>query len=184
LFSAEWTSLEIAKLFVAVLTPVLIVGLGYVINRSLNRLQQTQWASQRFMERRLSLYDEMAPLFNDLYCFFNCVGGFRSITPPMAVTLKRQLDRTFFVHEFLFSVDFRLAYHAYMDAAFLAGTKDARDAKLKASRHRQQQERGETWREEWARAFSDADATPVTEINRTYERLMKAFASELGAPSG
>lgn len=74
-----WSSLEIVKLAVAACTP----------------FERAQWTNQKLIERRIAVFDEMAPLLNDLFCFFRFVGDFRAITPPEAVSRKRSLDRGF-----------------------------------------------------------------------------------------
>jgi hypothetical protein len=118
LIAAEWTSLEIAKLAVSVVTPLLLVGIGFVINRGVQRIENVEWGNRKLIERRISLYDEMAPKLNDLYCFFACVGAFREIDPPTALKRKRELDRSFHVNRFLFSPDLAAKYGSFMDAGF------------------------------------------------------------------
>jgi hypothetical protein len=51
---------------------------------------------RRAVERLIELHKEMAPLMNDLMCFFRLIGHFREIDPPEALTRKRQLDRIFY----------------------------------------------------------------------------------------
>ena len=64
------------------ITPVVVALLGYAITRAVRRLEDAHWAGRKLIERRLDLYDEMAPLLNDPSCFFLLVGNYRAITPP------------------------------------------------------------------------------------------------------
>lgn len=92
--AASWTSLEITKLVVAGLTPVLVAALGFWLNRRLKSLEQAQWAQQKVIDRRIKAYDELAKPLNELFCFFCYVGSWKEITPPDLVRLKRELDQT------------------------------------------------------------------------------------------
>jgi hypothetical protein len=47
LAASSWNSLEVAKLAVGVLTPLLLVGLAVLINRTAQRVEDAQWANRR-----------------------------------------------------------------------------------------------------------------------------------------
>jgi hypothetical protein len=57
--AAEWNSLEIVKLLVAGLTPLVVAGLTFYVTRAVNRaagrVEEVQAASRRVIERRLKL---------------------------------------------------------------------------------------------------------------------------------
>src|SRR5215211_4399325 len=107
---ADWNSLEIAKLAVGALTPIFLFVLGYMVTRAARCVEQAQWASRKLIESRLELYERMAPMLNDLFCFFLLVGHFDEVTPPEALSRKRDLDRIFHAHAPLFSAEFRGTY--------------------------------------------------------------------------
>jgi hypothetical protein len=184
LIAAEWTSLEIAKLAVSVVTPLLLVGIGFLINRGVRRIESVEWGNRKVIERRISLYDEMAPKLNDLYCFFFCVGSFREIDPPTALKRKRELDRSFHVNRFLFSPDFATQYGGFMDACFKTYTGGGEDAKLRADAEDQEFERGpEHWDPSWTVEYFVADGgelTSASEISSWYKNLMASFSRDLG----
>ena len=115
--ASEWSSLEVAKLAVGVLTPVLLLVLGVLVSRAARRVEDIQWVNRKLVERRLDLFEEMAPKLNDLFCFFLLVGHFKEIEPPDALRRKRELDRSFHVHTTLFSHDFSDRYSAFMEHA-------------------------------------------------------------------
>ena len=98
-----WNSLEIAKLLVGGATPVVVVVLGLWFTRIAKRLEERQWSDRTVVERRLRVYDEMAPDLNDLLCYFTYVGRYKSFKPPSIVALKRDLDRKFHLAAPLFS---------------------------------------------------------------------------------
>lgn len=180
--AAEWNSLEAAKLGVSLLTPLVVLGLGLLVNRASRRLEQAQWANRQLIERRLNLYDMMAPLLNDLLCFFTLVGDYRSVQPPAAIAAKRTLDKTFHVNRFLFSPAFSAAYDSFMDVCFQTYTGVGEPAKLRSTIEFQRPERKDTWNEEWNDlfVFPARHASSLSDIRAAYESLMNCFAEELG----
>jgi hypothetical protein len=178
--SSEWTSLEIAKLAVGVLTPILLFVLGVLVTRAARRVEDVQWASRTLIERRLELFEQLAPKLNDLYAFFLVLGHFREIEPPEAVKLKRELDRSFHSHSALFTPEFGERYRAFIDACFLTFTREAEDAKLRTYIDRQRRER-QSWSDEWVELFAVGRESSYEEIDAAYRALMDAFALEVGA---
>ncbi len=179
-----WTSLEVVKLVVGVLTPLLIAYFGYRLTRSTKTVQDAQWATRKLVDRRLDLYDKIAPDLNGLMCFFAMVGDFRSIDPPTAFRLKRELDATFHVNRFLISERFGKRYLDFVDGCFLHHVGSGRDALLRANAAVQRLERGPSnWSEDWTDYFvpDPADVTSPSEVRRQYLVLMETFADEVGA---
>jgi len=73
--SGGWTSLEIVKLVMSALIPVTVIGLGYIVSRATNRLESVQWANQTVIQRRLDIFQQVAPKLNRLLCFAVFVGS-------------------------------------------------------------------------------------------------------------
>jgi hypothetical protein len=177
-----WNSLEVVKLAVAILTPLLLLGLGIIISRAARRVEDAQWADRKLIERRLELYDEMAPLLNDLYCFFALVGDFRAIDPPRAIALKRELDKRFHVNMFLFSASFTRGYEVLMNLCFETFAGVATDARLRVNPEVQMAEMGDDrWQDAWWDLFSpEAKRSGRGSIKDAHAQLMQTFADELG----
>jgi hypothetical protein len=180
---SDWTSLEIVKLAVAALTPLLVLLIGLMVARATRRVEQAQWASRTLIEKRLELFDKMAEPLNDLLCFFRLVGDFQAITPPVAIERKRKLDKLFYTHEALMSKEFGIRYRAFINACFKHFSAVAQDAQLKASVQRQRTERGDRWDDAWQSCFVDPEklVTPVPTIDAEYRALMACFAEQVGA---
>jgi hypothetical protein len=193
LLVADWNSLEVAKLLVAALTPILLFALGLIVSRAAHRVEDAQWANRNVIGQRLELFEKMAPKLNDLYCFFLLVGQFREVTPPEALVRKRDLDRTFYSHAPLFSSEFSEAYLDFMKKCFESFTGVGEDAKLRANVDRHRSERtggghhaspltgGGGWSNSWTEMFSEKRATPKNVIEGAYQRLMDEFARDVGA---
>src|SRR4051794_5983466 len=119
--TATWNSLEIVKLIVDALTPLIVAFLGWWISRRLKRLEQMQWANQKAVEKRLEIYSSLAPVLNDLYCYFDFIGEWKMRNPVAVLDVKRAADRIFYVNAALFSSRFRRAYEEFMDLCFVPG---------------------------------------------------------------
>lgn len=201
---AAWNSLEAAKLVVAVLTPLLVAVVGFAINRSVRRLEDAQWANRRLIERRLELYDEIAPRLNDLYCFFRLVGRFREIEPPRALALKHELDKLFHVNRYLFDPGFLVQYQQFIDCCFRTFTGTGELAKIRSPIVLQREERRQaTWDPVWESLFDPEIQPPVaagdprasltaayhaqhellSPLHSAYNSLMASFADAVGARS-
>jgi hypothetical protein len=181
LVAADWNSLEIAKLAVGALTPIFLFVLGYMVTRAARGVEEAQWASRKLIERRLDLYEQMAPILNDLFCFFTLVGHYREVTPPEALSRKRRVDRIFHAHAPLFSPEFRDRYEGFLNVCFLPFTGAAQPARLRASLAAQKRERT-TWEPEWDEMFAQGEESSPDQIAAAYDDMMDSFASDVGAP--
>jgi hypothetical protein len=178
--------LEVAKLVVSALTPIAVAIIGVQLARTARRVEEVQWANRKVVERRLELYELMAPNLNDLFCFFMLVGHFAEITPPDALGRKRALDRALHAHAPLFSHEFRARYEHFVGTCFLHFVGVAEPPQLRTSPVFQRTERGvAVWRNEWDAMFAPSDkASSTAEIASTYDALMTSFAEELGVQPG
>jgi hypothetical protein len=189
---SSWSSLEVAKLAAGVMTPLLLVGLGVLINRTGRRVENVQWATRRVLDRGLELYDDMAEPLNDLYCcFFHLGGGFREIDPPKALELKRELDKLFHVNRFLFSPRFGDLYEQLMKTYFRMYTGTGKPAKIKSPIVFQRAERTEEhWSAEWeplvdpGAQLAEGDFEGLrgylASVDYAYTTTMTTFAEEVG----
>ena len=179
---SPWNSLEVVKVVIAVLTPLLILGLGFVVNRASRRVEEAQWGNQKVIEERLQVYREMAPLLNQLYCFFLVRGDFRTTEPPEVIGLKRDLDKKFHMNRFLFSDGFARLYGELMELCFETFVGFGVGARLRVDPAYQRREMGaDLWRDEWDDRFSPPEErTHRDKIAEAYEAFMACFASELG----
>ena len=58
-----------------------------IVHRMTKQFEHAQWRSQKLVEKRLAVYDDMVPAFNDLLCYFTYVGSWRDLNPPTVVSL-------------------------------------------------------------------------------------------------
>ena len=177
MIAATWNSLEIVKLIVAALIPVAIFGAGFVLARETRRYEERRWVRQKHFETRLERWSIVGPLLNDLYCFFALIGHFRSVEPPKAITLKRDLDRLVHADPHIFGSDFMDRYDKFMSTCFQTYAGVGVNAKLRASAARQRIERGDAaWRPEWDSLFApEEDVVPLAEVREAYAAVAATF---------
>jgi hypothetical protein len=181
----SWPTLEIAKLVVGVLTPMSVALLGWLFSRQLKRLDLSNWTNQKLIEKRLAIYDDIAPKLNQLLCFFTWVGYWKTISPADAIHAKRDLDKTLNIYRHVFEVDVYDTYQAYIHILFETYTSAGHDAKLRALVRSPDGDRrtdsGYAWSEAWDSCFSEpGNAVGKDEVRGRYQALMAALTRSLG----
>lgn len=140
----------------AVVTPLAVVAIGFLLNRHLKRIEARQWRSQELITARLKYYREIAEPLNDLVCYFTFIGTWKDWTPPDVVEMKRSLDRTFHTLSPFFSVEVVHAYGTFMDLCFETFGMWGADAKLKTSYRRRKTVGSVPWQPTWETMFTYA----------------------------
>src|SRR5215831_10304331 len=110
--------LELAKLGVAALTPIMTGIVGIFLVRLGTKLDATKQLHQELLRKRLQLFEEVAPRLNDIFCFFQAVGHWAELNPDEVIKRKRAIDREVAVNRYLFHSDFWDAYRRFEEAHF------------------------------------------------------------------
>lgn len=174
-----WNWLEVVKLGAGVLTPAALAVFGIYLNRVTKRFEQRQWRSQKLTEKRLAVYDDLAPQLNDLLCYFTYIGCWRDLDPPAVVGLKRIIDKKVYLAGPLFSPEFFSACMEFQNLCFETYTGWGRDATLRTQSQRRRESRSHSWQNEWDSYFSNQPSDPEA-IRRAYKQIMNAFAEDIG----
>ena len=185
---APWNILEIAKLTVGVLTPMSVAVLAWFLNKRMKRLDLIQWSNQKLIEKRIAVYDSVAPQLNLLLCFFTWVGYWKEISPQNAIQAKRDLDKAFNIYRHLFDVGVYDAYQAYIHLLFETFVGPGHDARLRTVAKGGDGDRKKDglydWKDEWDHQFAKPDKIPSkTEVRVAYGDLMSALTRALGVQS-
>lgn len=176
-----WNSLEITKLIISTLTPLIVLLIGWWINRSLKRFEHLQWTNQKVVEKRLSVFDELAPQLNDLLCYFTFIGCWKDLTPPEVIKLKRKIDRIVHINAPLFSEEFLNRYYDFVNLCYGTYAGWGKDAKLLTFSERRKAAAGASWEVQWNDCFADkSDCSDPEAVNTAYGALMSCFSNELG----
>ncbi len=173
-----WNWLEAAKLLASVLTPLALAALGIYVHRVTKRYEHGQWRSQKLIEKRLSVYEALAPDFNDLLCYFTYVGSWRDLDPPKVVALKRSIDKQIYLAAPLFSGNFFQCCMAFQSLCFETYNGWGQDALLRTAVKRRRESRS-NWKVEWEGCFSSEVAEPDA-VRAAYACVMEAFAQDIG----
>jgi hypothetical protein len=174
--ATTWNSLEVVKITVGFLTPLAVGVVGWFISRQLA-------TNQELIKKRIQIYDSVAPLLNDIYCHFRCIGDFRSISPPEIVNHKRVLDRNLYVYHALFSSQLFDQYQRLINQfCFRPYTGAGESAKIRASANIIKMQWKEKWQPEWDKYYDEEDI-PFEQHDQfvlEYQRLLELFAENLG----
>jgi hypothetical protein len=177
--SGTWTSLEIAKLAAGLLTPIALAALGIYLHRVAKRFEHLQWRSQKLIEKRLAVYDSLAPKLNDLFCYFTYVGNWRDVSPLSVVALKRSIDKEIYLAAPLFRIEFFKALTTFQDTCFETFTGWGHDACLRTDFARRQEHFPGSWDSEWSGLFTDNVSTTAS-VRLVYSHAMRAFSKDIG----
>ena len=183
--ASSWDSLQVVKLLVSALTPLAVIIGGYLINRKLKDLEELQWTNHKIMEKRLELFDRVAPQLNDLMSYFTFIGRWKELSPPDVIKLKREMDRDFYSYQPLFSQRLVDEYEAFIEICFQPFAEWGQDAKLLTAMERRKDAFGNKWKADWDSYFAELpqgyDRSQQARAARSaYITIMNCFAEELG----
>ena len=176
---------EWVKLLISLSTPIAVVAIGYFLNVRLRAIEDRRWRNQKVLEKRLALFEVLAPKLNDLYCYFTYVGHWKELEPPRIIALKRELDKEMHVFEALFPSQLHTDYDAFMETCFSTFGGSGQDARLCTGYGVRKQIAGDAWNSEWERKFvygaknDDVDHGVKDPKRKAYRSLMTSFAAAL-----
>lgn len=175
-----WTSLEVVKLIVSGLTPIVVVVAGLFLNKRLKRFEHRQWRNQKLIEKRLSIYDDLVPLLNDILCYYTYVGNWKEHTPIQIVNLKRTIDKKIYLAAPIFCKEFFVACIDFIDTCYESYTGWGQDAKLRTKFQRRKEFFGSRWDSEWNQLFGVDNCSEPKKVKEAYLAIMNIFSQEIG----
>jgi hypothetical protein len=178
-----WNSLEVVKVLTSSLTPLVVAGVGVYIHRLTKRFENLQWRNQKLVEKRLMIYDELAPMFNDNLCYFTFVGNWQERKPTDVIASKRVIDQRMYLAAPLFSPCFFTTCKEFQDLCFEQYTGWGNKAKLKTKFERRRDAWGADWEQAWDSLFSSKVSDPE-QVRMAYLNIMRCFSDEMGINKG
>ena len=177
-----WNSLEVAKMIISASTPIIVILVGFSVNRGLKKFEHFQWMNQKVIEKRISVFDELAPLLNDLLCYFTYIGYWKTFSPPDIIELKRRADKIAYVNAPLFPLEFLEKYNGMMNLCFKTYDTWGQDARLKTLIKDRLTVSKKEWDNEWNKKYfaDEKDCPDPKEIQKAYRLFMAYFANQLG----
>jgi len=170
---ALWNSLEVAKLIVAIATPVAVVTAGFVLNENLARQNDVRRSEEILLARRLDVYDKVAPNLDSIYCYVTDSGRWQEETPLSVLECKRATDDMMHRNQAMWSAGTIAAYQAYMNAAFDSPQGGGKAISIRTDTDRKSH--FQNWEESWRDLFAAKDP----DHQKKYDALMDRFSRDL-----
>lgn len=171
--TSPWTSLEIAKLAISTLTPLLVLVLGIRINNSVK-------ASERSSSLRSDIYKAVGGDLNDIYSYLAFVGGWKYLTPAQVIERKRAVDKAMYSYKPFFSQELFATYDRFMHEAFAPFGGAGEDARVRSDISTEDGNRrlfATPWLPVWEDCFTQE--CNKLEQRKAYDQFLKQLARDL-----
>ena len=165
-----WNSLEVAKLAVSAMTPILVCILGVSINSSI-----------KTVDLRREIYKEVGSSLNDIYCYTAFIGQWKELTPLDVLARKRRVDAAIYTYKPFFSKALLTAYNNYMEASFATYGEAGSDAQIQSAVVTADGDRTRhslrSWDPLWEKRFTQKENRAQQQI--TYDAFIGQLAKDL-----
>ena len=177
--------IEVLKLLASFSTPIVVAIVGYFLNKRLKSIDDAQWQNRKIIEKRLSIYDDLAPRINRIYCFSRFVGSWKDTSPPDVLVAKRELDRIVHIYVHLLSEDFQRKYSDFIRVIFQTYTGYGKDALIRVAISSAWGDRREhnnyVWDEKYLEMFVGVESIANdAEIDTKYLAVMHSLRDCIG----
>jgi hypothetical protein len=172
----DW--LEIAKLGVAALTPIMTGIIGLIVLRMGAQVDATKYLNQELLKKRLDLFEDVAPKLNDIFCFYQAVGHWAELNPEEIIRRKRAIDRAIQVNRYLFRKGFWDAYQRFEKSHFEMFTAVGKPARLRLDVKHVRERIGDLFKDEWM-SFVSPSGGDHSDQARDYQSLMHILGTEV-----
>jgi len=170
-----WNSLEITKLAASTLLPLAIFWFGYQTKIALQKHERDTRLSDRIIEKRSELYERIKDGLNNIYCYIEEVGHYKSLDPVKIIEDRRAIHQLMHTQRAYWSHDMFAMYLKYMDEiAFHTWQGVNTDAVIQDDPR--QKKSLPSWKNEWENRFR---GPRHPEHKMTYEALMDLIGRDL-----
>jgi len=172
--NSPWNSLELAKLAVSLLTPVLVLVLGIVINNSIR-------SGERATALRSEIYKSIGGDLNDIYAYLALVGRWKEMTPRDVIAKKRAVDKAMYTYRPFFSAELFQTYETFMREAFAPFGGAGQDARIRsdiATADGDRRLHGPEWHAAWEDRFTKERNKSAQ--REAYDAFLEQLARDLG----
>jgi hypothetical protein len=174
------TTVSVPWWWTAFIVPFLSALLAIVVAWIAIRFDRIKATNQELIKKRLTVYDAVVPKANDILCFFESLGNWKSLSPEIIVQHKRDMDKQIYIYGPLFSKNLVKSYHDFASACFATFQGKGLAARLRVDNERLKRQWGSSWKDEWDAMFtSPAEASAGADIRARYTSLLDEFAREI-----
>ena len=124
--------MDILELIIKIATPLVIAYFGFLINKNLAEQRSKLTISEKLIEKRISIYDDISSELNVIYQYMVRVGNWKEMSPEEVIAKKRTLDKLVHQNRPYWSIDFIDTYSNFIFECFKTNTGTGEDAKIKA----------------------------------------------------
>ncbi|MGB8420863.1 hypothetical protein [Paraburkholderia sp.] len=170
--------LEKWKVFLSILTPLVLLALTYVVNNAIQEKGAALTRQEQILSEKQKIYADLGPRLNTIYIYVVDVGDFRSYSPVQIVKEKREADQKFFTYGPYWSAKTEKNYDAFMSAAFQTYNGAGLPAKIRTSRDQKIAAYNVdhlTWDNAWDAYFTGA---ADSEISDKYNDLVSSLLAD------
>ena len=186
-----WNSLEVAKLIVGIAMPIALAIFGVMtkdalqysqakITEALKEKEHHLILDRELISKRASIYEEIRIPLNNIYCYIEEVGGYKSMTPASITQDRRFLHKTMHTQRAYWSPETFNLYLKYMDKeAFITWQGVNKDALIRDNPG--QKTSLSSWQDSWENRFGGPQSV---DHEVTYNALLDSIAVDLSANVG
>jgi hypothetical protein len=118
-------------LILDLLKTVASLAVPFILIWAAHRLQRRQKFFEAVMGEKVRHYGHLSPLLNLIFSYRYRVGDFLDRAPETVLEAKRKADQEFWTFEYLWSDEFRLAYHHFMTDSFTVFGPEGTKARIR-----------------------------------------------------
>jgi len=178
LLESKKYKLEVWKVLISILTPIVLVALTYVVNNSIQDRGEKLKREEQVLSEKQRIYSELGKKLNVIYIYAVDIGDFGSYSPPEIIKIKREADRQFYMYLPYWSENSKKLYEDFTNSAFQPYGKSGSPAKIRATKTQKMaafEFEKRTWDSSWDNYFS----TPIDpEIADKYFVLVSSLLSD------
>lgn len=177
-------SIALAGVIVSAAIPIAVAYFGWVISKSVSQIEDSQWHSRKLVEKKLELFDIIAPDLNLTYCFSVWIGYWKEVSPSDMIEAKRRLDKVVNIYRGILGEKFCKSYDEYIHTVFRTFTGRGRDALIKAYISGPDGDRRTDGRYEWIAemetCFETSDVPRKQVVREMYINVMTDLRDSIG----
>jgi len=173
--SKDWA--DYLSLAANVLGPLLAAIFGIWILLITKKIEHSQWRNQKLIEKRIAVWDDVAPRLNDIYCYCMRVGAWKNVLPKDVIDWKREVDKKIHTYRPYYSAEFYTRYMAFMSVCFATYQGYGVDAKLKTPIDEHKSAHA-NWQAAWENYFYEIPSDEA-ELKDRYRDLQQQLSLEL-----
>jgi hypothetical protein len=174
--TSPWDSLEIVKVLVSCITPLVVALMGVLIQASIAQQSEASKLNSQLAARRLVVYDGVREGLNRIYCFVEDRGSWKTDNPDTITALRRKIQTDMQTNRAIWSPKTFTLYERYIDeVAFKTYTGVGRDAQIRTVND-QKEVAIPDWKKKWKDRTTDEKAI---DHKASYDALQDQFARDI-----